>query len=264
MDALHAIAGALNSFRDQLVYHIWGVPFSGREHGGAIALPWAHSGPCRRRADFPSWSSVGWTGSHLWPDDDLVSVWNIALFIHGSYTPLVDFAPSIEESSADDARKLVITLGVANLSSPYGMKPITYDPRGTHQIAVAFDEEYKVLYQPSWDVISSDLGDGSGIRAMLLPGSSGSQDLARCPDSRDSIMLIRPFGAFYERIGLFRPEDQRIYDSDGVEIVQPLLPNFLVSDNNFKILKQDNVRDMVKRREKWWRKYFKEETIVLA
>ena len=86
-DALNATLGILDRLsRDENdpVYHLWGVPFAPYNRDSQdffsswlsydIALNWFHETPCRRRAGFPTWSSIAWDGKAEHADQDQLMV----------------------------------------------------------------------------------------------------------------------------------------------------------------------------------------------
>jgi hypothetical protein len=64
-DALNACLGVLNTWATQsslllhpVPFHLWGLPIGDSD----LHLDWIHPEPGTRRAEFPSWSWVGWKG----------------------------------------------------------------------------------------------------------------------------------------------------------------------------------------------------------
>lgn len=202
-DALNAIVGALRSLKNKSIYNIWGVPLRPKpltnapniQSGYGLALGWEHTRsystqvPIRRRCGFPSWSSVGWSGAiryvgaHLY---DTNAIWiqvadnRVQLSAFDSVLQdSTDISPRIEiKGRTTDVRRLVPCSDAVRIAIPL--------PSGTN-----------IVLTPSWDIEDAELENFRHIKGLLLLRTGSYME-----DSPSRIMLLRPCGQCYERIGV--------------------------------------------------------------
>jgi hypothetical protein len=215
-DAVAAIVGALNTIDGGTIHHIWGLPFrcysqlkgsEGAVSGVKLPLLWQHKQPCVRRAGFPSWSPVAWTGSVQWPYPDVTSPCGKYFEINPKTTPStawteVDVSGDIESAP----RQLEITSNMAQLrvvrtSLHAGDETASPDnvPQGTFLAFPLLQNLEFILHKPSWDIDPSSLDPAHPILGILF----GSAKL-HTPLEGPVILLVQDRGPHYERIGILR------------------------------------------------------------
>ncbi|XPS76733.1 hypothetical protein M3J07_008780 [Ascochyta lentis] len=266
-DALNAISGAMNTFRKDSIYHIWGVPFqltslknstsqkSQQKSDHGFALLWRHPfGNTYRRPGFPSWSPVGWAGKIYWvygggyTEPITASMHNISIHTKHRDIPMSCFRPSVEQSSAHDTR----VLRVASCTADVPLVGLG----DSHRVAIPLNESYKAIHDVDWDVPTLELKNLAAIKGLLIPSEAQEAEVR---NNCDCIMLIRSEGDHYERIGIVQP----IPVTD-----KAFLDGYAICDNNLQIVDRrmelGHERKIVASDPRWWREYFKEETILLG
>lgn len=214
-DALNAITGALDTLstnEKKPVYHIWGVlfrPTDSPEHaelhgntcGLRFCLFWAHPCPCRRRADFPSWSPLGWSGVVDWPDDSAtplpgdikVEVWAGNAYQELQY--LVSRGGDLQHlSSTQESQSLRITARTV----PFRKVFVEWDVRDPDScewcLRVELDSHTHILVRIVWDHMESELAYSSASGLCLVATNPYRQ-------ASTSLFVVESAGR-YERIGV--------------------------------------------------------------
>lgn len=280
-DSLNAILGALNTFVEKSVYHIWGVPFGrettkpsaatpGLESG--LALFWYHTEPCARRAGFPSWSPAGWAGRIAWvlgppkymdtlmtADTRAVSVLtaegivnDIPSLTTSQLTGLTNAKPQLVIASKSADLRLIQTSPFSSYRQVQSGSPET----SAHGVVVPFDDEHQVVLDVKWD---RQPHTTTFIKAALIPTACGIYSTTK--DYVDCIILLQHNDLYFERVGIaWLVNAQHPYSGDQADI--PWL-----CDRNFRSLPRDveiKARVKVRAAGVWWRRLFGEETIVLG
>ncbi|KZM23921.1 hypothetical protein ST47_g4846 [Ascochyta rabiei] len=171
---------------------------------------------------------------------------DISIRISQERIPMSIFTPSVDESAANETRVLEIASSTADL-------PVV---GASYRVALAFNESYKVLYKVFWDVPMSEPDNFTATKGLLIHSEARGK-ISETED--DYIMLIRPEDDHYERIGitcLSPTKTLAISDCHSI------------CDNDLHILDRrvelGHERIIAASDPRWWREYFKEETILLG
>lgn len=293
VDALNAIVGALNALFERSLYHVWGVPILHERDAqkpykdnlppdperGHFAMLWYHDRPCQRRHSFPSWSSVGWTGPISWNsgwginshanDTTTASTKGIILRTGNTRHLLSSFAPKETWSSTRVSQLLEISTEAANLRLLLGERT----PKSVGQsevsenkdcpiIAFTFGKGVSIVVEPHWDVPKAKLEGLRFLKAILIHKSDS--DAVSRGVVEDCVLLLKPTGDHYERIGLIWMDMEADEES-----WPPLHHGFTMCDKGFNILDDNDSRTLAIRRsysncDPWWRKLFRPETVLLG
>lgn len=292
-DALNAIVGALNSLRTEATCHIWGVPLqqakpnataeatpgstSKKGDQALIALLWLSWAPSHRRMQFPSWSPIGWTG-HIGHSGAyslstlgvLADTHSIQLCTEQGKISLSSFEPSIDDCSPENCRTLSVTAGTAELTDCLTHMDSQSLPLRiyltTMKVALRFDDTISIIYRPFWDLPDTALRDIVGMKALLIQTVESIRD-GKKEMGKDKILLVRPIGDHYERVGLLKL-DTNVYRIPGEDHKWMICGESCSHDFQNIIQLQEITRVVSEEDEHefkhWWRKLFKEETILLA
>jgi hypothetical protein len=219
-DALNATLGILDrlSKNDQdPVYHLWGVPFApyNREHQDYspqmqsydIALNWFHDTPCRRRAGFPTWSSIAWDGKAGHADKDQLMVpdhIDLRVMCSGVSMSLEEYVKSgrvLQESGSPDATarlklRRVTTIPLRLMSIEDGII------RAVLQVSVNIDLEPRVL------VDETGLELNSTFTGAIIYRDHQSR--------RMMIMVLALRKGIYERVGFIGLDEDNVVPGVGV------------------------------------------------
>lgn len=175
-DSLLAIMSALNTCNESAIRHIWGLPYSSKDHRSArieanhplqTALLWKHAQPCSRRGALPSWSPMAWTGKITWGGQIFPYSWRIQTIANGTGAlQTFGVGSNMIEDLEDQPRLLQITARMSRFRPVrvFQLKEETIqassqpdDPQG-FCLAIPLSKEIDLISQtPCWDV------DPSGI-----------------------------------------------------------------------------------------------------
>ena len=292
-DSLNAIVGALNTFRTESVYHIWGVPFLGAEHQSTatteteiltsgLALFWSHEWRCTRRRDFPSWSPVGWEGEIYWLNTRTGSHTRLMADLRAIVVVTPDSEhnmyslgtsqkelPEVSRFIYVSVRSAPLRLTASDTTPGY---PLDDEAHSTDSeeldsigILIPFDDELQVIIDVMWDVLPSQFKAGELIKGVLIPRVIGAKEERR--DQGECILLLERHGQHYERIGVIiipqEPWSKESYLCRTVERVP------IVCGRNSMPLGEGDELTTVKERihatDFWWRQTFtNDETIILG
>jgi hypothetical protein len=197
-DALNAISGALNTLLKERVYHIWGVPFRYGQTPlpdggtrGEIALAWRHVTHriSRRRAEFPSWSPLGWENPvrFVYP----VDICSVLVCTAAGTETLQTLLPKSGIFPADCSQQLQIETQAADFEV---VQPYLWD--GPYMAALHYVYDTYALLNTMWDVDPSTMKTVKGI--LLFPEEQKSLNFRR---GSGYVLLLRACGNYYERIG---------------------------------------------------------------
>lgn len=225
VDALNAIAGALNTFAERSIYHTWGVPcrlfearygdllletnpeISSSQRCGEVALLWYHWEPCKRRSGFPSWSAIAWavmavSFKHLNHPIDLrihADAGDIGVHTEHRSQPFINLMQS-GQLTAPVGKQLSIRLKTTLLK----LSKLN-ESDNDYCVAMNLRDEVEAVFEPRWDVDSTLLSNFSSDQALLGALFLGA-------DSNQSpiiqvfgvVMLLQQRGTGYERVGILR------------------------------------------------------------
>lgn len=208
-DALDAISGALNTLyhHSSPTQNVCGVvcchSFNQDSVFLKIALNWFHKTPCSRRESFPSWTSLGWTGQveHRYeqprvPHDCLIKV--------GSNTEsFIDLESWIDQWLPHTARHNVPSyLEITAPIVPIDLELLpSIDGKSEKEVLHArmcIDTRLNLYTRPDWDTCPSD-SDVHNLIGIIIYSLRDDYDSERC---YWYLLLVRPKGPFYERIGV--------------------------------------------------------------
>jgi len=204
-DALYAILGVLKYHRakDQSIGIMWDIPYriASAEHR-FICIVWRHPSIAIRRGNYPSWSTLGWSGSVQFTD------------VHHQFELSVQDADSLSDHFragvenghlSENSRYLGITvkvyrflvvnlvrprllrtlhLGLSEQETPYLALPV-----GS---ATGNGDKFKFYLRLHWDMAPPDNCDGTEVTCAI----THDQDLNHL-----SMMVLQDHGTHYERIG---------------------------------------------------------------
>ncbi|KAH8711912.1 heterokaryon incompatibility protein-domain-containing protein [Phaeosphaeriaceae sp. PMI808] len=223
-DALAAIVGALSSFKEMGIGHIWGLPLKFDSNGEdqlksdtKVELPllWWHSQPCKRRAKFPSWSPVAWAGKVSWNHEMPKSAY-LRCLSHPEIATPFHLDRSIFDSNPEEApRYLQLNAWSANLTLIRAPSRVLHDnnfaasekrQKAEERIYLTFpldDDLEIVLNKVDWDVEPSILDPNKPILGILLD-IKVYQYSKTMTSANTTILLVQRHATYYERVGMFR------------------------------------------------------------
>ncbi|KZM25663.1 uncharacterized protein EKO05_0003242 [Ascochyta rabiei] len=209
-DALNGILGVLNHFsQDQVApaHHIWGVVVAPVDLNGPfgrrfpecyeVSIHWYHPEPGVRRKDFPSWAPIAWRGPvrhvvdasrpHIVPM--IPSDYAIDVHCEGGLQPIEAYVTSGQirhDSGRQDAPRHLTFKQVRTLSVAIDWGDSTFPA------VLQIDDTTDVVLPVFWDqsVARED------VRALI------GMVITTYQHGDISIMLLKPMGAHYERVGL--------------------------------------------------------------
>ena len=213
-DALDAITGALRtlSYTKRPTRNVCGVVCrrSGGQDNFDIALNWFHEHPCSRRESFPSWTPLGWTGrvSHEWfrpqfPRDCSIRVGPDADSLLDLATWLDQYPPHATQHTVPSHLEItapVLSFDSDNISimSP---GPSWRDWKEEELcVRVCVGGGLNMYTKPFWDTCSLEK-DIRGLTGIIICNRTSDSPVR---DWDYLILVLRPKGAFYERIGFLR------------------------------------------------------------
>lgn len=222
-DALNAILGILDRLsknKEDPVYHIWGVPFSryNREFGSKysgrisyeIAISWYHHEPCRRRKDFPSWSSIAWDGPTAYSyQDSLMTPDDVDIRVVGpnGQETLHDYVQSgrvVSDSGSPEAPRLLVLPGAISIPVK-----LTKSDEGAVQATLELTNGLDIpRHHVSMDDAEQDLG--TAFIGVVLYRDAGSR--------RTHILVLSQTAKYYQRVGFILLDEESIV---GVSLDRP-------------------------------------------
>jgi hypothetical protein len=177
-----------------------------REQQNEMALLWYHTKPCRRRPEFPSWSSLAWQGPLQWYREDTSSDPHVFLayvpqaklhFANVTYE-LASFVPTRDYSFVSTPPKLEITAKTVRLQR-FNAWDTDEDYIGdTWRLALNITPDFKLGLDVYWDVDPKPLGTHM-MGALVYGRAEGLLEAFM-------IVLAKPTSLceFYERVGIVR------------------------------------------------------------
>lgn len=246
-DALDAIQGALNTLAPEGVHHLWGMPLTFGKTSPPIQLYllWHHlfGSSSRRRSKFPSWSPIGWTESISWAKQRSASFESVHIICEGGKVNLSGPQMLLDFWNHSCGQKLVLELPTMRFTVFSGRSQPSRMENAV--VALPYDKSTYVGWMVDWDVSLDELRGVPSVKGALIPSNSRADHY---------VMLMWPHDGHYERIGL-------------VDLHHPRK----TSDTSFTPSYQAGTKTQLKDhrwpdvdRYNWWRKYFKEETIILG
>lgn len=182
-DALNGISGALEFLKssDSSLHHCYAIPFRPyyvqTGHVSAhIGLNWMHLNQSTRRAQFPSWSPLGWEGS---------------VQFHGHQQPGVKMADKLDGLSADT--KFLRVVGTCVKLSYESI----YDPEQSCYVRYIIlpqlhKSSRRTLAAPLWDSRSAHIGTDGSLFGMMLMQTAQVNLM---------VLLLTKHGSYFERVG---------------------------------------------------------------
>lgn len=288
VDALNAIAGALNSLRNKIppMYHIYGVPFdislktwllerfSEKTFGlitsvprnkltlGDIGFFWYHARPCRRRSGHPSWSPLGWNGEIYWHQMFNQSIKHnpkAQYFRYGARGQAKDLMHYVHERNKDlvQPSQFLEIDGLAVLLSIVQIEDPKVPRKHLWAVALACGTYFKIVLRVVWDIQPDSLTRADFIQGVL-PRPGWEHCSPPFDDGGEILLIVRETTTdLYERMGLARiPPKLRSNTS------------FFCDDPDISVLNkrevQSAIRDGMERRLRvWGPRVFQQTTIVL-
>lgn len=185
-DALNGISGVLEVLKsqDSSLQHCHAIPFvpvagfTGSHYTKVqMGLNWVHMKQANRRAQFPSWSPLGWEG---------------AIRFHSYEHPYFDFSKDMLTSLDRDTRFIRITgwrvmLSLRSILSREGSSFILY------VVLPNLEQSTRsILAAPHWDSRSTDTGAAGSVLGIMLGliGHIGPM-----------VLLLTQRGSHFERVG---------------------------------------------------------------
>jgi hypothetical protein len=169
-----------------------------------IDLLWFHlqmyeSVPCRRLADFPSWSPLGWKGRALFPDyaQSVPNQLKIEFWQGGTYHHLHTRALegiNLRGLSSTHESK---TLRISAHAVPFALEYTAYEWKFTRlaekdwHLRVRVDENSNFFFKPAWDSPFDQVNEPKAGMCMVLD------------DLGSSTLVLFEHDGFYERRGFF-------------------------------------------------------------
>jgi len=216
-DALAAVVSALTTFSHGAVRHIWGLPVRFRSSGddytnwdaAELALFWRHETFCLRRAAFPSWSPIAWTGSADWYLETTAPSHGIRCVNIDGSSYMSPWAWSDTNDEAEDPpRYLEITAKMTRLRLVRNLPPVRCGSALSQQTYMAFrlDNDVEIiLHRPFWDTDPSALDEEDEIRGVLFDTAVRNAKFIALESP--IVMLVKRCGKHYERVGIIRLEN---------------------------------------------------------
>ncbi|KAH7084887.1 heterokaryon incompatibility protein-domain-containing protein [Paraphoma chrysanthemicola] len=217
-DALKAICGALETLplsRGYPVFHLSAVPFTRAAHESlpsiSLALHWMHTGPCRRRTDFPSWSPLGWDGwvHGIAPQTPVVPA-DCSLALRRpqesiDLTLLTDLTNGLYDSEKlQPTRILEITAYMVSIPLHFGT-PLDLPESGPSvRTVLPLDAARDLSIRVPVDSMDYTHAEDTGPALGLILRSGEALRTARSSGSDIVVMLLKFQGNHYERAALFQ------------------------------------------------------------
>jgi hypothetical protein len=285
-DALAAILGALNTIDGGAMHHIWGLPFrcysqlkrSGESVPGVkLPLLWQHEQPCTKRADFPSWSPIAWTGSVSWPYPDVTSPGCAHIRIKSQSVPPVAWTEvDLNGDIETTPRELEVTSNMAQLrliqTSLHAGEEMAPSDEVAQGIFLAFPLQENlefILHKLHWDVDPRSLDPEQPILGILF-----STVKSLTPLQGPVILLVQDRGPHYERIGIFRLDpmlnychELALHESKYLRFFQNNTGRFWHHDmGDLEHMNDLDVKDtrLPIWHQRTWESFFKKRTIILG
>lgn len=173
---------------------------------------WHHKEPYVRRADFPSWSSIGWNdhatwiyGKDMYLDTPRVGIRNVLIRREGKLTPLSSFS-SRELRESNLAPPFIEFLTEA-ADLQVVDRTWTLDPREEPGRVISKDvvlnicDQWRARVQPFWDVAPTDQSQDNHLKAVLFLDDNATAIAQRIP--HNCVLLLTRCDSYFERVGLF-------------------------------------------------------------
>ncbi|ORY17831.1 heterokaryon incompatibility protein-domain-containing protein [Clohesyomyces aquaticus] len=238
-DAFNAILGVLQSLamrEESPIKHVWGVPVEvlTLPFGcSRIALSWYHERPCRRRVEFPSWSSLGWAGPISHYMFSFTPTRNCDIQLQdgsGTRTPLRNIADKSKEENTSDIeipRGLVLTAPAIELvftnseliaskeleniastiPSSHVVLPLSTCSKDGPKGPAGKKSAWRCRAFPvQWDRDNEHLISDRPCEGLVILNNLENLDGL----GELLILVVRPLGESYERVGICRLECQQI------------------------------------------------------
>lgn len=266
-----------------------------------LALIWQHTYPSPRRRDFPSWSPLGWSSSFWWldiPSGDeadwpymTMEAIGISIQSEGRRYALSDRSlwtnSRCEEIMTNASPYLEVVGRMATLRLFVSAEHDRWNPT----IALTLHDGNHAVFLPRWGALPTDLEQASIFKGMLLLGSSIMDTIVQ--EICAKVLILRDHGDHYERVGMFElptklspdslrrwDEEQRVWFHDE-DSASTYVNSYGTHDTSPDDWREDAIawrpatEECVEDRsspslcdmhvsERWWWKYFEEETMILG